>query len=333
MAKSKRKEAQPAEPEQPTHRADPERAARIFILGGVGAMLLLVIGLIIGGWYWTQVRPLDKTVLQVGEIKFSLGHLERRMSDELSRIPPTSLTSEFLLVLPDTVLRAFEREAKVLEAAGDLDVTVSELEIDEEIARRGNIAAGAEPGAFAAELKRQVEDSGLKLDEFFQMIKAELLENKVQTHFRDAAADQEPQVRARWIVIRVDDLEAAQELFARLEAGEEFTAVIEDLPDSAASTEEDWVPRGLFPDQAIEDFLFEAQPGQYSEVISTLIGHFIVELEERDDERELDEVQKDRIGTRELLIWLGSLDAIIEIERNITEEERIRALRDIGVIG
>ena len=326
MAKSKQREAQP---EQPAHKADPERAARVFILGGVGAMLLLVVGLIVGGWYWTQVRPLNKTVLQVGEIEFSLGHLERRMSDELSRIPAASLSNEFLLALPDTVLRALEREAKVLEAARDLNVTVDELEIDEEIAQRGNIAAGAEPSAFAAELKRQVEDSGLKLDEFLQMIKAELLENKVQAHFTDAAADQEPQVRARWIVISADDLEAAQELFARLEAGEEFTAVVEDLPDSAASIEEDWVSRGLFPDQAIEDFLFEAQPGQYSEVISTLIGHFIVELQERDEDRDLDDVQKDRIGTRELLIWLGSLDAIIEIEQNITDEDRIRAIEDI----
>ena len=329
MAKSKRKEAQPAQPEQPAHKADPERAARIFILSGVGAMLLLVVGLLIGGWYWTQIRPLDKTVLQVGEIKFSLGHLERRMSDELSLIPASSLSNEFLLALPDTVLRAFEREAKVLEAAGDLDVTVSDLEIDEEIAQRGNIAAGAGPSAFAAELKRQVDDSGLKLDEFLQMIEAELLESKVLAHFTDAAADREPQVRARWIVISVDDLEAAEELFARLEAGEEFAAMVEDLPDSAASTEEDWVPRGLFPDQAIEDFLFEAQEGQYSEVISTLIGHFIVELQERDEDRELDEVQKDRIGTRELFIWLGSLDAIIEIEQNITDEDRIRALDDI----
>lgn len=326
MAKSKRKETQPA---QPAHKADPERAARIFILGGVGAMLLLVVGLLVGGWYWTQVRPLDKTVLKVGEIEFSLGHLERRMSDELSLIPLSSLSNEFLFALPDTVLRAFEREAKVLEAAGDLDVTVTGLEIDEEIALRGNIAAGADPSAFAAELKRQVEGSGLKLDEFLQMIKAELLENKVQVHFTDEAADQEPQVRARWIVISVDDLEAAQELFARLEAGEEFAVVMEDLPDSAVSTVEDWVPRGLFPDQAIEDFLFETQPDQYSEVISTPIGHFIVELQERDEERELDEIQKDRIGTRELLIWLGSLDAIIEIDRNITDEDRIRAIEDI----
>ena len=329
MAKSKRKEAQPEQPAQPAHKADPERAARIFILGGVGAMLLLVVGLIAFGWYWTQVRPLDKTVLQVGEIEFSLAHLERRMSGELSRIPASSLSNEFLIALPDTVLRAFEREAKLLEAAGDLDVTVTELEIDEEIGRRGNIAAGAEPSVFAAELKRQVEESGLKLGEFRQMIKAELLENKVQVHFTDAAADQEPQVRARWLVIRADDLEAAQELFARLEAGEEFTAVAEDLPDSAASTDEDWVPRGLFPDQAIEDFLFKAQPGQFSEVISTPIGHFIVELQERDENRELDEVLKDRVGTRELLIWLGSLDATIEIEQSITDEDRIRALDDI----
>ena len=60
-----------------------------------------------------------------------------------------------------------------------------------------------------------------------------------------------------------------------------------------------------------------------------MIGHFIVELQERDENRDLDEILKDRVGTRELLIWLGSLDAIIEIELNITDEDRIRALDDI----
>ncbi len=328
MAKTKPKSKAAEEP-RATQRVDPERWARLFIVGGAVMVILLVAGIIGFGWYWTEIRPLDKTVLQVGETKFSLRHLERRMSLELQQTPVSLQTRETLLALPDTVLLQLEQEAKLLEGAGELNVSVSDQEVDEEIRRRAGLDTDVEGSVFAAELRRQVETSGLKFNEFRQMIRAELLQDKVQAHFAEQAPEREVQVRASLIGLNLDAEEEAQALLDRLAAGEEFAALIEDLPLDASSDELDWTPQGIVLDPDIEEFLFEAEPGDLSDIISTPFGLFIVELVEREEDRELDEVQRQQFATRDLVAWLGELDATLDVERDFTREDASRALSDV----
>ena len=330
MAKARSKVAQPA---RATRQTDPERWTRLFIVGGVVAVILIVVGIIGFGWYWTQIKPLGKTVLQVGETRFSLGHLERRMSLALAETPPLLQSREGLLALPDATLLRLEREAKLLEAADELNVSVSELEVDEEIRQRDALAAGAEGGPFAAVLRRQVAASGLKLNEYRQMIRAALLEGKVRAHFADLAPEREPQVSARWIVVRSDAEEQAQAALQRLEAGEEFAVVAGDLSVDSASAEQGgelgWRRRDAFPAEEIGEFLFAAQPGERSGIISTPDAFFILELLERDDARELDGGQRQLIAQRELDQWLRDLGATLAIVRDFTDEDADRALGDV----
>ncbi len=351
MAKKKtRQQPQPARRATSGRRGESERRTRLLVVGGVVLVVLVVAGLIGFGWYQTQVKPLAKTVLKVGDTKVSLEHLERRVSlylDENSYLVQPGF-EDFIRVLPDTVLEEMEREAKLLEAADEIGVTVTDEEVAQRIREEGDLSAEVAPNVYAQALRQQVEDSGLKLGEYQQMIRAELLEEKALEHFTEAAAKSEPQVRGRWLVF--ETMQEAEEAVQRLAAGEDLDAIAEDPPKGAEGdaadataesdeegdaaqtteplevTEVEWSPQGLFPDQALEDFLFEAEQGEFSEPIAAGLGYYVVELVERDEDRELDEDQKTQVANRDLEGWLDSLDDTLVVVIDLTPDDRARAL-------
>ncbi len=346
--KQQRKEGRRSGPAQ---RAESERWTRILIIGSAVALLLVVAGVIGFGWYQTQVKPLRKTVLQVGDTKFSLGHLERRMSLMLKENTYFLQSTDLLEALPDTVVTRLEREGKLLEAADEIGVTVTDEEVAQRIGQDGGLSAQAAPDMYARVLRQQVDDSGLKLDEYQQMIRAELLEGKARDHFEASAGESEPQVRARWLAF--DTEQQAAEAVQRLEAGEDLDAIAKDPPtgaedsgsdatpegneagdaaqkaDALEVTEVDWTPRGFFPAQEVEDFLFQAEDGEFSEPIEVGLGYYVVKLVERDEDRKLDDEQKTQVANRDLADWLESLDETLTVVQDFTTDDAIRALKDV----
>ncbi len=329
MAKTKPQVAQRA---AAAHQADPERWGRRLIIGGVVTVLLVAFGFIGFGWYQENFKPLDKTVLRVGEIKFNLAHLERRMELERQNNPFYAQQSQQSLVLADVIFQRLEQEAKLMEAAEELNITASEEDVAAEIRLLGNLAEEAAPELVGAEFRRQIENSGLEVNEYQQMLRAQILDERVRSYFAFLAPTREPQVHARWIRLNQED--RAQEALQRLEAGEDFATVArEDSEDTGTADgggDLGWRPRGAFPAEDMEDFLFdEAEPDEHSGIFSNALGLFIVEVLERDDDRELVETYRQTVAAREMTAWLRDLDDRLEIERDFTAEDRDRALRDV----
>ena len=294
-------------------------------------LCLVAIGFIGFGWYQTRIKPLSKTVLRVEDTKVSLAHLERRMSLALEDI--SSPSQQVLLNLPDTVLDELEFEASMIQGAKEFDLEVTDEELALEIRDRGGLADDVDPGLYAAEVKRQVEDTGLKENEYRQMLRAELLQEKVRAFFLFVGPTEEPQVRYRWIILN-DEADAADAL-QRVQSGESFAAVAQEISLDTASAEiggeREWAPRGVSPfvPEEVDDVLFESEVGVLSEVINVSNLYYIVEVVERDDSRALDDAQRRDVAGREFGKWLTDVNGTLDIERNLTEEDAVRALRDV----
>ncbi len=338
MAKSK---AQPARAEaahrRRTAKADAERWSRILLIGGVLAAIAFAGVIIIVGYYLTHIRPLGKTVLQVGNTKYSLAALESRMRLLRQQDPAygTQATSSTIRALPDVTLNLLEREAKLLEAAGQLHVTVTEQEVAAEIRSRGSLAADVESSVYAAEFRKQVDKSGLSENEYLQMIRAYLLGQKVENYYRFLAPASEPQVRGQYIVF--DDSTKASQALQRLKAGDGVDKVATDLGISSTSSggqalnQVAWTPRtdtSANPSK-IDAYLFGAQPGQLSDVITIGSYYIVSQLLERDDNRALDDQGKQRVAVREEQKWLDGLDAKLVVKRNLSTSDSTRALNDV----
>jgi parvulin-like peptidyl-prolyl isomerase len=335
MAKAKAKEptraaASRAAKARPGQRSDPERWNRVLILGGVAAVILLVIG-IIGYGYWSEeVQPLNKTVVRVDDTEISLAHLQRRVEQTVNENSFILQSGDVLLALPQTTATQLEREAKLLLAAEELGVTASDEEIEARLLQEANLTADADPQTISEAIARLVNESGLRQEEFFSRFRADVLEQKVRQHFTEEAPATDEQVKARWIV--VEDEAAANRAAVRLNGGGDFAAIAREVSTDTATKDQggavDWRLRGAFTDVGaeIETFLFAADIGDRSAPIAGTNGFYIVELVDEDAQRALTEAQKGEYGAQKLNEWLADLDLTHRVERDLTDEDILRVL-------
>ena len=321
-----------AQPEVRHHRrpADQEHITRLLVLGGVIAVLLIAVGLIAFGWYATKIRPLGKTVLEVGAMKYNLGQLERRM--DLQRSQSSFYEGQNIFQLADDTMAQLEVEAQFLQGASELGVSISPEDFATEIKDRGGVSEDAEADVYAASFKEQVRESGLRESEFRLMVTAELLNINLTDYFRFVALPIEPAVKANYMVPETaEDAEAA---LIRLRAGEEFTAVGADLPDVQGTGTQrggtlDWTIRGgSFLPEEVEGYLFDtAQPGQFRDAIEVAGLFYLVQLVEKDLNRPVDDNGREAASQRDLAKWVEELN--ITATRSLSEEDENKALLDI----
>jgi hypothetical protein len=311
-------------------RIDSERWNRYLIIGGVVAVILVAFGVIAYGWYQTRIAPLGRTVLRVGEIEFSLGHLERRMELELSR-SGSAYAGEAIRTLPGNVLNNLREEALLLSGAEQLAVSVSDEDIDAKVREGGGLGPEASASEVAKAFRTQVENTGLHSGEYRQMLAAEVLRERILNYFIFLAPPSEPQVRARWIIVQTR--EEADDVVARLAAGEDFVQVAADVSLTtapAASEGTEWNVRGAFQNEDIDGFLFEdAEPDGPAQVIETNSFVYVMQLLEREADRNLDDSQRRVVASREMSAWLKALEDEIEVVEDLSPEDEIRAINDV----
>lgn len=330
MAKAKTKVQTGARPRR-AHKDDSEQINRLLIIGGVVAIVLIAAGVIIYGWWATQVKPLGDTVLQVGNTKFTLGHLERRLKQELPDDPASA--GQNIVTYPERVITDLQREGLLIEGSGELNIAVTDQDVAAEVRTRGGLAEDVDPKLYASEFNRQVRESGLHEGEYLMQLKADILDRRVRDYFAYVAPASEAQIRGRWIV--TDKQETADAALQRLAAGEAFEDVATSLSlDSVGGTRQgdlQWTPRGVngaLPTE-VEDYLFTGDLNVISDVIEANSLFYIAEVVERDDNRALDDQQRTQVATRDMNKWLDDLPNRITVVRHFDNQDALDALNDV----
>ena len=120
---------------------------------------------------------------------------------------------------------------------------------------------------------------------------------------------------------RVDDAEAlafAQHLRQRILDGEDFADLAlrysEDPGSGAEGGDLGWAGRGRYVPE-FDEVAFSLEVGEISEPVKTTFGYHIIELLERDDEREKDEAALQQEYTEAFQTWLQEQVLSLEIDR------------------
>jgi parvulin-like peptidyl-prolyl isomerase len=194
-----------------------------------------------------------------------------------------------------------------------------------------NVVGGTElENQLATWLEILADQVGINEAQYRDIVRAVLLREKV----REAVVDEVPRVaeqtHARHILVETE--EEANEVIARLEAGEDFAElaaeVSQDPGSGAAGGDLGFVPRGRFVPE-FDEVVFSAPVGQVSDPVQTQFGWHIIEVLER-EERELNPSDYSYSQQQAWQDWLDEARLNADIEDFWTPE---KAPEDPGLSG
>jgi parvulin-like peptidyl-prolyl isomerase len=168
-------------------------------------------------------------------------------------------------------------------------------------------------GDFLTNLKN---GSGLSEAEYRQIVEATLLRGKMEEYIGQQVPTKELQIHARHILL---DTEAeAQVALQLLKDGEDFATLATEVSTDTLTAESGgdlgWITKGE-RDEAFDEVAFELPVGQLSDVVETSDGFEIILVEERDENRELDENTLAQRKSDAFQVWLSDLEAEAQIEK------------------
>jgi parvulin-like peptidyl-prolyl isomerase len=165
---------------------------------------------------------------------------------------------------------------------------------------------------------QSLRSQGISEKQYRSWVEASLLVEGLREQIQAEVSPTADQVKLRYLV--VDSEEQANELAARLDAGEDFQALVdgleEDEESSGYGTELDWLPRSILElrlDAELADLAFELAVGEHSQPVVSEDGtrYTIVQAAGR-EMRELDEVMRGSLGEAAFQEWLEAQQVLVE---------------------
>ena len=164
--------------------------------------------------------------------------------------------------------------------------------------------------------------SGLTEAEYKDIVEAALLRGRMEEYVGEQVPTTELHIHARHILL---DTEAeARVALQQLKDGEDFATLATEVSTDTVTAESGgdlgWIPKGEM-DTAFDDVAFSLPVGEISDVVETYSGFEIILVEERDENRELDEETLERRRSDAFEVWLVDLEAEAEIEKFWSEDK------------
>jgi foldase protein PrsA len=174
---------------------------------------------------------------------------------------------------------------------------------------------------YAETLTNMEERTGLTEADYREIVRTQLLTEKMQEFVGDQVPTSELQIRARHILVETE--QEANAVLERLEQGEDFATVAMEVSQDTASGEEGgdlgWFPLGVM-ETAFEDAAFSLVVGELSGVVESSYGFHIILVEERDEDRELDADMLEQRKLEAFQVWLQDLEAEADIVKYWSED-------------
>jgi parvulin-like peptidyl-prolyl isomerase len=201
-------------------------------------------------------------------------------------------------------------EELIVQAAEKAGIVVTDEEVDAVMAEM--IAENGGEEAFQAKL----EGWGETYEIHREKERRGLIVMQMSQRIAESVPPVAEHVHARHIL--VDTEEEAQRLHDQLESGADFATLARTYSQDPNTREAEgdlgWFPRGILTVPKVEEVAFSLAPGQYSEVVPSLLGYHIVQVVERDPDREVGSDNLHLLQERILQEWVEGLKAQADIQ-------------------
>ncbi|HEY91679.1 MAG TPA: hypothetical protein G4O07_07575 [Dehalococcoidia bacterium] len=281
----------------------------------LAAVILAILGIAIGiGYYFIYVVPLQHTIIKVNNAEINIDYFVRRML--------ISGTTDDIFTMIDTITNEELIRQVAPKPPYNIEATEDQLMAELRVSARGENETISD-AEFKSWYRDQRNESGLSDKEFKELSRTYLMASYMAEYLAERVSSVAEQVHLHMIL--VSGYEETTEVFERLDAGEDFFAVAQELSADAAGGEEaselGWWPRealGIKSDTYYltpPEWMFDLGIGAYSE--PTIMDqesqtYAIFMVSERSPAREIDAEKLDIVKGRQLEMWLDS-----EASRNI----------------
>jgi len=212
------------------------------------------------------------------------------------------------------VLEGLIDQVLIEQAAAKMGITVSDEELDAKI--KESIKAGGGQQSFEEWLKL----NDLTFDEFREMMRSQLISEKVFEKVVPPPPATVEQVHARHILVKTE--EEARQVLERLKKGEDFAQLARELSTDPTTKDKGgdlgFFPRGLsFMPPEVEEAAFSLEPGQISGVVKSYFGYHIIQVLEKDPAHPLSPEMQRAYKEQQFRQWLEQERSKATIERFI----------------
>jgi parvulin-like peptidyl-prolyl isomerase len=207
------------------------------------------------------------------------------------------------------VLEQMIDQELITQAAAEMGISISDEELEASIA--GIIEqSGGEDG-----FNQSLAATGTTYDDFRQMLLDQLLSEAVYSSVTASIESVAEQVHARHILLPTREM--ADEVLARLQAGEDFAYLAREYSEDISSRETGgdmgFFPRGVMPAE-VEEVAFGLEVGELSGIVESQFGFHVLQVLER-DEREIAVEVFESLRQQTFMQWLEDQRASASIQR------------------
>ena len=312
-------------------RRDPKRRRLAYLL--IGVLLVVVAGISIAAYSIKFVFPNRELIVRVNDVAYTRGDLVKLLAAKQAQFELLGSTFKSGREIFEALQQLIETEM-IATVAPDYGVSVSEEEVDEEIRRLftsrggGDVAPAQLEREFAERYGAFLNEIQLSRTEFREEIRKQLLRERFKQYIGESVPEIVPQVRVHRIVLDPrDELDLIREKYDDLRDSsidpEHIRAVFKVIVREFSRDDSEiirkggdlgWAPRGVFKEY--DDLIFSLEVGELSLQVPNFnnpeqIYFFLVS--EKDEARQVDPENLDRLKTKALQDWLNDERANHEV--------------------
>lgn len=286
-----------------------KRRQRFILSSGISVIVavLAVVGIgVYNQWYTAEYKPLHETVIEVNDAKFDMNYYIKMLKYYYSG---QGVSSQNLPSFADEVVKVIERNELIRQEAMKLGISVSDEEIDKEL---------------------KSYDPPLSKD-YWDVVRTQMLVERLGDEYFDKQVPTYAEQRHIFAMF-LESEQQANEVRARLEAGEDFTQLAGELSLDTTSKEKKgdlgWRPKGVLPlmleNNTVDEyaFTFTGEVGALSQPIpdetkTKMVGYWLIKVLERDEETK---------GAKVKIMLLGSEQEASEVRARLGAGEDFATL-------
>jgi len=211
----------------------------------------------------------------------------------------------------DDILNAMIEQVLIEQAAAEAGIVISDAEVD------AYVQMMIEENGGEDEFRAKLAEWGETYEDAWQEVRVELVGMAMTQPIVESVPTTAEHVHARHIL--VDTSQEAERILTQLQAGADFaalaTAYSQDTSTRESGGDLGFFPRGILTAPEVEEAAFDLQPGQFSGVVTSLLGYHIVQVTERDPARSVSSENLSMLWRRAVQEWVEGLWAQAEVER------------------